>query len=114
MITVQTDDQINQVNTDVHVRMRHHAPAVQRVADILIPCIFSNASLIVEDVDREGRYGYCYKITTPTNQRFYITYNHDDEVIFVKDKMRNYNVIHVFENDDTEIDIITAVRRIFV
>lgn len=114
MITVSTNNEISQVNTDIHVRMRHHAPAVRRVANILFPCIFSNSSLTVEAIDREGRYGYCYKITTQSNQRFYITYDHSEEVIFVKDKMRNYTRIHTFENDATEMDIITTVRRIFV
>lgn len=114
MITIASDQQIRQVATDVNVRMRHHAPAVQRVADILIHCVLSNPTLNLEAMRNGQRFGYCYKITTPSGRRFYITYDHDNEVIFIKDKMRNYNVIHEFDNDDPEMDIVAAIRRIMI
>lgn len=114
MITIVSDQQIRQVSTDVNVRMRHHAPAVQRVTDILKHCIFSNPALTVEAMMKGHRYGYCYKVITPSGRRFYITYDHDNEVIFIKDKMRNYIVLHTFENDDSEMDVVAAIRRVLI
>lgn len=111
METIVTNQQLNKVNIDTNVRMRHHAPAVQRVADILKACILSNTSLQVHAFNRNGRYGYCYPVDTSSGRRVYITYDHDNEVIFLKDALRNYSIIHTFQNDDSEMDIILAVRR---
>jgi hypothetical protein len=114
MITIISDQQIRQVATDVNIRMRHHAPAVQRVADILKHCILSNPTLTIEAMRNGERYGYCYKINTPSGRRFYITYDHKNEVIFIKDKMRDYHVIHKFDNDDSEMDVVAAIRGVLI
>lgn len=113
MITIETEKQIRKVNTDVKVRVRHHALAVQRVADQLKLCILGNSSLTIEAMGGTNgrRFGYCYKITTPTNNRYYITYDHVNEEIFIKDKMRNYKVLHTFSNNASDMDIVTAVRN---
>lgn len=114
MQDIITPQQIRKVDVDVHVRMRHHAPAVQAVGEILLCCIFGNANLRVEGFHRDDRYGYCYRITTPSEQKLYITYDHDREIIFVKDKLRNYTVVHEFDNDAPMMQIVEEVRRIFV
>lgn len=111
METIVTNQQLNKVNIDTNVRMRHHAPAVQRVANILKACILANPSLQLHAFNRQGRYGYCYAIDTPSGRRVYITYDHANEEIFIKDALRNARIIHTFDNDDTEMDIILAVRH---
>lgn len=114
METITTERQLKKVDVDIRVRMRHHAPAVQRIGELLECCILGNPGLQVAALMNKDRYGYCYKITTPTNQRLYITYDHEKQIIFVKDKMRNFRRIHEFKNDASPIEIVTEVRRIFI
>ncbi len=112
METITSTTQLQRLNTDVRVRMRHHAPAVQRVGDILYCCIMANPTLQVEGIVRKHRYGYCYKITTPSRRRMYITYEHNNERIIVKNKMRNYRVLHSFDNNAPVPQLVSEVRNI--
>lgn len=116
MITIKTEKQIQQVDTDINVRIRHHAQPVQRVVDILKLCILSNNSLKIEAMGNgvNRRLGYCYKITAPSQKSYYITYNHDTQQVFIKDKMRNFKVLHTFNNNASELDIINTVRNTFI
>lgn len=115
MRTIETDQQIREVSRDVNVRIRHHAQPVQRIADLLKLCILSNNSLHVEAMGGTGkRYGYCYKITTPANNRYYITYDHANEEVFIKDKMRNFAILHRFPNTASDMDVVLAIKNVIV
>ena len=116
MIKITTDQQIKKVDKDVNVRIRHHAQPVGRVVNLLKLCILSNRSLTIEAIgnDINKRLGYCYKITTPSNKSYYITYDHISSEVFIKNKMRNFRELYRFKNNASDMEIISAVRNTLV